>query len=61
MEEIILKTNDLTVDFKVRRRLFQRPSRLSAVQNVNLQIRKGEIYGLAERIFGGDRFYKSIL
>lgn len=46
MEEIILKTNDLTVDFKVRRRLFQRPSRLSAVQNVNLQIRKGEIYGL---------------
>ena len=46
MGEIILKTNDLTVDFKVRNRLFGRPDRLSAVQNVNIEVRKGEIYGL---------------
>ncbi len=46
MGEIILKTNDLTVDFKVRKNLFGKPSRLSAVQNVNIEIRKGEIYGL---------------
>lgn len=46
MAEIILKTNDLTVDFKVKNGLFRKPSRLSAVQNANLEIRKGEIYGL---------------
>ncbi|MBQ7012074.1 MAG: ATP-binding cassette domain-containing protein [Clostridia bacterium] len=46
MGEIILKTNDLTVDFKIKKNLFGKPSRLSAVQNVNLEIRKGEIYGL---------------
>lgn len=46
MGEVILKTNDLTVDFKVRKNLFGKPSRLSAVQNVNIEIRKGEIYGL---------------
>ena len=46
MGEIILKTNDLTVDFKVRNRLFGRPDRLSAVQNVNIEVRRGEIYGL---------------
>ena len=46
MGEIILKTKDLTVDFKVKNRLFGRPDRLSAVRNVNLEIRRGEIYGL---------------
>lgn len=46
MGEIILKTNDLTVDFKIKKNLFGKPSRLSAVQNVDLEIRKGEIYGL---------------
>ena len=46
MGEIILRTNDLTVDFKVKKNLFGKPSRLSAVQNVNIEIRKGEIYGL---------------
>ena len=46
MGEVILKTNDLTVDFKVRKTLFGKPSRLSAVQNVNIEIQKGEIYGL---------------
>ena len=46
MGEIILKTNDLTVDFKVKNSLFGRPDRLSAVQNVNIEVRKGEIYGL---------------
>ena len=46
MGEIILKTNDLTVDFKVRNRLVGRPDRLSAVQNVNIEVRRGEIYGL---------------
>lgn len=46
MGEIILKTNDLTVDFKVKRSVFGKASRLSAVHNVNIEIRKGEIYGL---------------
>lgn len=46
MGEIILKTKDLTVDFKVRNKLFGRPDRLSAVQNVNIEVRRGEIYGL---------------
>lgn len=46
MGEIILKTNDLTVDFKIKRNVFGKPDRLSAVQNVNLEIRRGEIYGL---------------
>lgn len=46
MAEIILKTNDLTVDFKVKNGLLRRNSRLSAVQNANLEIRKGEIFGL---------------
>ena len=46
MEEIILKTNDLTVDFKVKNGLFRKSGRLSAVQNANLEIRRGEIYGL---------------
>ena len=46
MGEIILKTNDLSVDFKVKNRLFKKPDILSAVHKVNLQIEKGEIYGL---------------
>ena len=46
MGEIILKTNDLTVDFKVRNRLLGKPDWLSAVQNVNIEVRRGEIYGL---------------
>lgn len=46
MEEIILKTKDLTVDFPVKNGLFRKKSRLSAVHKVNLEIRKGEIYGL---------------
>lgn len=46
MGEVIFKTNDLTVDFKVKKALFGKPSRLSAVQNVNIEIKKGEIYGL---------------
>ena len=46
MGEVILKTNDLTVDFKIKKNLFGKPDRLSAVQNVNIEIRRGEIYGL---------------
>ena len=46
MDEIILKTNNLSVDFKVKNRLFGKPDRLSAVHNANIEIRKGEIYGL---------------
>jgi len=46
MGEIILKTNNLTVDFKVKKNVFGKPDRLSAVQNANIEIRKGEIYGL---------------
>ena len=46
MDEIILKTNNLSVDFKVKNRLFGKTDRLSAVHNANIEIRKGEIYGL---------------
>lgn len=46
MGEVILKTNDLTVDFKIKKNVFGKPDRLSAVQNVNIEIRRGEIYGL---------------
>lgn len=46
MAEILLKTNDLTVDFKIKKSLFGKPGRLSAVQNANLEIKRGEIYGL---------------
>ena len=46
MGEVILKTNDLTVDFKIKKSIFGRPDRLSAVQGVNIEIREGEIYGL---------------
>ena len=46
MGEIILKTNNLTVDFKVKKNVFGKSDRLSAVQNANIEIRKGEIYGL---------------
>lgn len=46
MAETILKTNELTVDFKVKNGLFRKTSRLSAVQRVSIEIRKGEIYGL---------------
>ncbi len=46
MGEVILRTNDLTVDFKVKKNIFGRPDRLSAVQGVNIEIREGEIYGL---------------
>ena len=46
MGEILLKTNDLTVDFKVKKHIFGKPDRLSAVQNANIEIQKGEIYGL---------------
>ena len=46
MGEIILKTNDLTVDFKIKRNVFGKADRLSAVHNANIEIKKGEIYGL---------------
>ncbi|MBQ8498148.1 MAG: ABC transporter ATP-binding protein [Clostridia bacterium] len=46
MGEIILKTNDLTVDFKVKKNVFGKADRLSAVHNANIEIKKGEIYGL---------------
>ena len=46
MAEILLKTNDLTVDFKIKKSLFGKPGRLSAVQKVNMEIKRGEIYGL---------------
>ena len=46
MEEILLKTNDLTVDFKVKNRFLGKSDRLSAVSHANITIRKGEIYGL---------------
>lgn len=46
MSEIILKTRELTVDFKMKKSIFGKPDRLSAVQKANIEIRKGEIYGL---------------
>ena len=47
MGEVILKTNDLTVDFKVRKNIFGKADRLSAVQNVNIEIKKGDCIGQA--------------
>ncbi len=62
MGEIILKTNDLTVDFKVKRNIFGKSDRLSAVQNANIEIRKGEIYGLVgESGCGKTTFANAIL
>ena len=52
MGEIILKTNDLTVDFKVKRNAFGKADRLSAVQNVNIEIRKGEAIKVNGEIIG---------
>ena len=46
MEEVILRTHDLSVDFKVKRKVFGRPDILSAVSGVNIEVRRGEIYGL---------------
>ena len=46
MEDIILKTHDLTVDFKIKNKLFGKASRLFAVHKANIEIRRGEIYGL---------------
>lgn len=46
MDEIILKTADLSVDFKVRRKALGRADRLSAVHRANIEVRRGEIYGL---------------
>ena len=46
MGEILLKTNHLSVDFKVKNRFLGRPDRLSAVHKANIEIRRGEIYGL---------------
>ena len=37
MGEIILKTNNLTVDFKIKKNIFGKPDRLSAVQNANIE------------------------
>ena len=61
MGEVILKTNDLTVDFKIKKNLFGKPDRLSAVQNVNIEIRRGEIYGLVgESGCGKSTFLRSL-
>ena len=46
MAEMICKTSDLCVDFKIRRKAFGRPDLLSAVRKVNLEIRRGETFGL---------------
>lgn len=46
MDEIILKTTDLSVDFKVKRKALGRADRLSAVHRANIEVRRGEIYGL---------------
>ncbi len=46
MADLICKTNDLCVDFKIRRKAFGKPDILSAVRNVNLEIYKGETFGL---------------
>lgn len=62
MGEILLKTNDLTVDFKVKRNIFGKADRLSAVQNANIEIKKGEIYGLVgESGCGKTTFANAIL
>lgn len=62
MGQTVLKTNNLTVDFKIKKNLFGKPSRLSAVKNVNIEILKGEIYGLVgESGCGKTTFANAIL
>ena len=46
MGEIILSTNELSVDFRIQNKVFGSPDILSAVSKVNLQIERGEIFGL---------------
>jgi oligopeptide/dipeptide ABC transporter ATP-binding protein len=46
MGEVILKTNDLSVDFKIKRKFLGKADRLSAVHCANIEVQRGEIYGL---------------
>ncbi|MCI8388722.1 MAG: ABC transporter ATP-binding protein [Clostridiales bacterium] len=46
MSDIICKAEDLCVDFKIKRKAFGKPDILSAVRKVNLEIRRGETFGL---------------
>lgn len=46
MSDIIVKTTDLCVDFKIKSRAFGKADNLSAVRNVNIEIRRGETFGL---------------
>lgn len=46
MGEIILKTNNLCVDFKIKRNVFGKSDTLCAVSGANIEIKRGEIYGL---------------
>ncbi len=62
MDEILLKTHDLTVDFRVKKNIFGKGERLSAVQNASIEIKKGEIYGLVgESGCGKTTFANAIL
>lgn len=46
MEDIILRTENLSVNFSVKKKIFRKPDILSAVSNVNISVRRGETYGL---------------
>lgn len=46
MEDIILRTENLSVNFSVKKKIFGKPDILSAVSNVNISVRRGETYGL---------------
>lgn len=46
MSDVICRTRDLCVNFPIRRRAFGKPDLLSAVRKVNLEIRRGETFGL---------------
>ncbi len=46
MNDIIVRTHELCVDFSIKNRAFGKPDTLSAVRNATLEIHKGETFGL---------------
>lgn len=46
MSEFVCSVRDLSVDFKIKRKPFAKADNLSALRNINIEIQKGEIFGL---------------
>ena len=46
MNDVICSVNNLSVDFKIKRKPFAKADYLSALKNVNIEVNKGDIFGL---------------